>query len=177
MAFSVDTSYLMNAWTAWYPWYPYEEFAGVWQVLASAAAANRLFVVDRVYDELKLQVPDLISFFDAHATNWRKSTGSDIHQALSRLEADLLAGRVIRDYPKQNVAKYIQVADPLVVLHAERHAHVVVSSELSDKVSKKGPKIPDLCELRGVAHVGPSEFAQTWGYEFHPKATPTAPSP
>ncbi|HVH97499.1 MAG TPA: DUF4411 family protein, partial [Enhygromyxa sp.] len=92
-----------------------------------------------------------------------------LEKALRMLEADLLAGKIIREhYPKPNIRKYMEIADPVLVLHAQLYGHVVVSNELSDKLSKKGPKIPDLCEIKGVAHATPAEFAEVLGYEFGP---------
>lgn len=167
MAYSIDTSYLVRAWTIWYP---YEQFEGVWRVLVSAAAHGQLFVVDRVRAELGRQVPDLVDFFDAFAGNWHTATAGNgaLDNALQALETDLLASKIIRKYPPQNIRKYLDVADPILVLHAQLYGHVVVSNELSDKLTKKGPTIPDLCELRGVAHATPAELAGALGYKFEP---------
>lgn len=71
-------------------------------------------------------------------------------------------------YPPPNIEKYISVADPVLILHAQLYHHVVVSNELSNREDKKGPKIPDLCELKGVLHATPAEFARTLGYRFGP---------
>lgn len=167
MPYSIDTSYLVEAWKVWYP---YENFQGAWQVLVSAANAKQLFVIDRVYDELEKQVPDLVVFFDAHAASWQHPTAGDtrLESALQHLETDLLAGRIIRNYPAQNIRKYLEVADPTVVLHAQLYQHVVVSNELSDRLTKKGPKLPDLCGFMGVSHATPPEFAGVLGYHFGP---------
>ncbi|MFO7567856.1 MAG: DUF4411 family protein [Enhygromyxa sp.] len=167
MAYSVDTSYFVRAWTVWYP---YDDFEGVWRVLVSAAAHGSLFVVDRVRDELDRQVPELVDFFDKFAGNWHSVTVGDaaLDGALKSLEKDLLAGTIIRSYPSSNIRKYISVADPALVLHAQLYGHVVVSNELSDKLTKKGPKIPDLCEVQGVSHATPAEFAGALGYKFGP---------
>jgi hypothetical protein len=167
LAYSIDTSYLVEAWKVWYP---YENFEGVWRVLVSAAAHGQLFVVDRVHDELAKQVLDLVKFFDRFAGNWQTKTVGDaeLESALQTLEADLLAARIIRNYPPQNVRKYLDVADPVLVLHAQLYDHVVVSNELSDQLTKKGPKIPDLCQLKGVTHATPAELAGILGYEFEP---------
>jgi len=167
MPYSIDTSYLIEAWNVWYP---YQSFPGLWQVLVSAAADGQLFVIDRVYDELEKQVPDLVAFFDLHAADWQHLTAGDttLESALRRLETELLAGRVIRTYPAQNIRKYLEVADPIVVLHAQLHHHVVVSNELSDRLTKKGPKLPDLCSLQGVPHATPSEFAEILELHYRP---------
>jgi hypothetical protein len=167
LAYSLDTSYLVRAWTIWYP---YEEFIGVWQVLVSAAAHGQIFVVDRVRDELDKQVPELVAFFDRFAKNWHSTTNDDavLENALQEFETEPLAGKIFRKYPPPNIRKYLNVADPVLVLHAQLYGHVVVSNELSDKQTKKGPQIPDLCELRGVTHAAPAEFAGTLGYRFGP---------
>ncbi|NVB37194.1 DUF4411 family protein [Pseudenhygromyxa sp. WMMC2535] len=171
MAYSIDTSYFVNAWKIWYP---YDTFPRVWTVLASAASGRQLFVIDRVYGELRKQVPDLVTFLDLHAPGWSRKTSGDpaMNSALTRLESDLLAGKVIRDYPPQNVRRYLGVADPAIVLHADLHGHVVVSNELSDQYTKKGSKLPDLCQLRGVQHATPAAFAAIWGHTFRVSAQP-----
>lgn len=157
----------MRAWTIWYP---YQAFEGAWQVLVSAAAHGQLFVVDRVRDELQKQVPDLVIFFDKYAANWHSVTLDDaeLESALRGLEVDLAAGKIIKQYKIQNIKKYIDVADPTLVLHAQVYGHVVVSNELSDKNDKKGPKIPDLCALKGVMHANPYQFAAAVGFDFGP---------
>jgi hypothetical protein len=173
LAYSIDTSYFMRAWTVWYP---YECFEGVWQVLVSAAAHQRLFVVDRVRDELDKQVPDLVSLFDQYAGNWHTETTNNaiLDDALKTLEEDLLAGKIIREngYRAQNTKRYMDGADPVLVLHAQLYRHVVVSNELSDTETKKGPKIPDLCEVKGVRHATPAEFAQILEHKFGIVARP-----
>lgn len=76
----------------------------------------------------------------------------EIRSDLNALEICLTKGEVIRKYPPQNIKKYMAVADPVLVLHASRNDHVVVSKELSDVNCKKGPKLPDLCSHFDVSH-------------------------
>ena len=168
MAHSVDTSYLIEAWKVWFP---YSEFAGVWRVLASAAVHRQIFVIDRVYDELKRYVPELVQFFDTNAPGWAVDTKRDVvvQAELNVLEHQLLAGTGFhRSYSPQRVSRYIATADPVLVLHAQRHRHIVVSIEVSNPNAKSSPKIPDLCGIRGVVHAGPSEFIAALGYTFAP---------
>ncbi len=170
MAYSIDTSYFIEAWNVWYP---YDKFEGVWRVFASAACSGDLFVIDSVYNELKRHVPDIVKFFDYHASGWKKKTTTDSKMitALNALEADLVAGNIHRRYNTQNIEKYMCVADPALVVHAELYGHVVISNEISDPSAKKGPKIPDLCRLKGVSHASPAEFALKLPYKFVSLAT------
>lgn len=168
MAYSVDTSYLIEAWTVWFP---YSEFAGVWRVFATAAAHNHMFVIDRVYDELSKHVPDLVQFFDKNAPGWVTDTANDsgVMTALSVLEQQMLSpGTFHRVYHPQNVSRYVTTADPVLVLHAQLYSDVVVSIEVSNINARSSPKIPDLCQLRGVVHVEPPAFIATLGHTFGP---------
>jgi hypothetical protein len=85
---------------------------------------------------------------------------------MDELEHELLVGEVIRKYVGPNVAKYMLVADPSLVLHAELYGHIVVSNEVTNRLDKKGPKIPDLCDVRRVVHAEPAEFAAALGFCF-----------
>lgn len=168
MAYSIDTSYLIEAWAVWFL---YSEFAGIWRVLATVAVHGHIFVIDRVYGELNKHVPDLVQFFDTHAPGWVRSTASDhaIMTALSVLEQEMLSpGTFHRTYHSQNVTRYVRTADPVLVLHAQLYGHAVVSVEVSDINAKKSPKIPDLCRVCGVDHVEPPAFIATLGYTFGP---------
>jgi len=165
VAYSIDTSYFVRAWSVWYP---FDVFPGVWQVMVSAAANGQIFVVEPARAEMEKQIPDLVDLFDRNAPNWSLNVSGDhrLRIALDSLEADLTAGQVIRSYAPQNILKYMQVADPFVILHAQLYDHVVVSNELPDIGDKKGPKIPDLCTIRNVQHARPEEFAATLGFVF-----------
>jgi hypothetical protein len=169
--YSIDTSYFVRAWSVWYP---FDVFPGFWQVMVSAAVNGQIFVVEPVRAEMEKQIPDLVKLFDRHAVNWSRDVSSDhsLRVELDSLEVDLVAGRVIRSYPLPNIVKYMQVADPVLVLHAQLYDHVVVSNEVSDRGTKKGPKIPDLCATRNVRHASPQEFAATLGYVFRSEAVP-----
>jgi hypothetical protein len=172
MPYSLDTSYLLDAWAVWHP---LDIFDGYWEVLLGAAKAGEVFVVDAVRGELERQMPDLVALFDQKAPGWTRPTSDDlgIRSDLNALERDLNRGELIRGtYPRQNIKKYMAVADPILILHARRNDHVVVSKELSDLNCKKGPKIPDLCRHFNVSHASPNEFARVLGYTYSSKRQP-----
>lgn len=166
MPYSLDTSYLLDAWAVWYP---LDTFDGYWEVLLGAARAGEVVVVDAVWEELQRQIPEMVELFEQQAPEWTPATSDDpeLRDALNDLERGLARGGLIRaTYPAQNIKKYMGVADPVLVLHAHHAGHVVVSKELSDVNCKKGPKLPDLCRHFEVTHATPDEFARVLGYTF-----------
>jgi hypothetical protein len=172
MAYSLDTSYLFDAWSVWHP---IDVYDGYWEVMLGAATAGKIFVVDAVREELDRQLPELVYLFDSQAGGWTRAVSEDLDVLtdLNDLERALLAGGIVRSqYPAQNIKKYMAVADPVVVMHARRHDHIVVSKELPDPNNKKSPKLPDLCRHFGVVHASPDEFARVLGYTFTAVARP-----
>jgi hypothetical protein len=160
----LDTSYIVRAWTLWYP---RVVFPGYWQVLLSAIRSHEVIIIDVVRDELTLQIGDFVALVDAQVQDWAVATKQKaLDAAMTQLEQELVSGRVIRSYPTPNVMKYMQVADPRLVLHAQLNRHVVVSNEITNRLDKKGPKIPDLCAHFVVQHADPAQFADALGYSF-----------
>jgi hypothetical protein len=82
---------------------------------------------------------------------------------MKSLETDLLS----RGLKQQQVKRYVESADPWVVLHAALHGHTVLSKEVSAPNSKI-PKIPNLCAAQGVRHVYVNDFVAELGYSFAP---------
>lgn len=169
MAYSLDTSYLVDAWNIWYP---FDSFTDAWRLWASVVIAGDIFALSIVRDETRRHALDLVKFLDAHAPNWAVDVDSDVAllNAMSSLETDLL--RRGRGKP-QSVRRYLETADPFVVLHAELYGHTVVSMEESAPNSRI-PKIPDLCEARGVRHFYPNHVVAELGYSFAPSLVHTA---
>lgn len=162
MAYSLDTSYLVDAWNNWYP---FDSFTGAWRLWASVAHAGDMFALSIVRDETRRHAPDLVKFLDAHAPAWAVDVDDDatLDNAMNTLMTDLLR----RGRKPQSVRRYLETADPLVVLHAELYGHTVVSIEESAPNSKI-PKIPDLCAAKGVYHFYPEDVVAELGYSFAP---------
>lgn len=167
MAYSLDTSYLVDAWNIWYP---FDSFTDAWRLWASVADAGDMFALSIVQAETRRHAPDLVRFLDAHAPSWAVNVDSDValSNALSSLETDLLR----RGRKPQSVRRYLETADPLVVLHAQLYGHTVLSMEESSPNSRI-PKIPDLCATRGVRHFYPNEMLAELGYVFAPRSRST----
>lgn len=114
--------------------------------------------------ELEKKSDDLRYFLEYQVKNpgLVTSTANDltIEKKLTQLEKSLEYGCGIRPdgYAVQRIRTYMKKADATLVIHAEANKHVVVSTELSDKNNKKGPKIPDLCAIKKVQHAKPNEF-------------------
>lgn len=163
MPYSLDTSYLVDAWNIWYP---YEQFKEAWRLWASVAAAADMFVIGSVRGELRRHTPDLVRFYDAHVPGWWIDVSRDarLRQEMANLEQTLIQ----EGYKAQRVQRYMQTADPAVVLHAQLYQHAVVSIEKSAPQAKTEPKLPDLCAQRGVRHLYPHELLADLGHTFAP---------
>jgi len=127
-----------------------------WDWLIAGNAANNVFSIERVADELLAGADEL--------ANWATDRGSDFFlkpdnrllPALTTVSA-WAAGQT---YEPAAVSTFLQVADYYLVAHAVAHGHTVVTHEIASTSTKK-IKIPDACIALGIKCVTPYEMLRT----------------
>lgn len=153
MTWCVDSSALVEPWTRLYP--P-DVFAPVWQELANMAREGLLFAPVEVKLELERQKDDLYE--------WACDLdGFFIDPDRAQVERQSI---IVNEHPgliKPNSTK--SAADPWVIALAELRGVPVVAYE--DR-AKKGahPKIPDVCERRGIATVRLVDVLRARGFRL-----------
>jgi hypothetical protein len=127
-----------------------------WDWLIQNNAANNVFSIERVGDEL-------LAGGDALA-DWATDRGPDFflkpdNRLLPAL-ASVSAWAASQSYEPAAVNTFLLVADYYLVAHALAHGHTVVTHEIA-QTSKKKIKIPDACIGLGIKCVTPYEMLRT----------------
>jgi hypothetical protein len=153
MTYVFDTSALIGAWVRSYP--P-DLFPALWDHMDALATAGRLLIPEEVLDELKAQDDDLLAWVKTRALNVVVPTSRAI-----MLEArDLL-----QDYPALTKAGTGRGrADPFVIALAALRSVPVVTQEQGGSASK--PRIPYVCQRRGIDCMGALDVIRSEGWRF-----------
>jgi len=136
--YSLDTSAILDGWRRHYP---VDTFPGLWDNLASLINKGDLRATEVVSDELKKQDDELLDWCVKQSSLFVSIDGpvqSKVAEILSK-HPNLV-----------NAGKGRSGADPFVIALAEIHGATVITGEVITAKSKM-PRIPDVCEERGVA--------------------------
>lgn len=153
MSYVFDTSALVGAWVRSYP--P-DLFPRVWEEMQQLCEAGRLLVPEEVLDELRVQDDNLLAWVKARADGMVAPTS----RALM-----LEARAVLADHPfltKTGTGR--GRADPFVVALASIRGLPVVTQEQGGSAAK--PRIPYVCQQRGVGCMGMLEVIRAEGWRF-----------
>lgn len=139
MSYCIDSSAWLDGWTRDYP---QEVFPSLWEKLAEAVDEGLLRCSEEVYVEIKKKDDGLHDCLKA-----RKRVLVPIDEEIQATVMELLA-----EYPRLvDTHRNRSQADPFVIATAERlgpDTAVVTGEKPRGKLDK--PKIPDVCEVRGV---------------------------
>jgi hypothetical protein len=153
MSYVFDTSALVGAWVRSYP--P-DLFPRVWEEMQQLCDSGRLLVPEEVLDELRAQDDNLLAWVKARA---------DAMVAPTSRALMLEARAVLADHPfltKTGTGR--GRADPFVVALASLRGLPVVTQEQGGSAAK--PRIPYVCQQRGVGCMGVLEVIRAEGWRF-----------
>lgn len=137
MAFSLDTSGLLDAWVRHYP--P-DVFPRIWALMDAAIAANEIFIIDEVLRELERKDDDVY--------RWVKSRGKMVVPISPGIQGHVK--QIMSNYGRLvDTRKNRSGCDPWVIALAKEHGLTVVTAETPSQSLSK-PKIPDVCRALGV---------------------------
>jgi hypothetical protein len=133
-----------------------------WDWLLASNAAEDVFSIEKVEDEIKAGGDDLADWVTA---NLGAKFFLRPDAALMAALGPLSQWATNQNYEPAAVNTFLQVADYYLVGHAMAHMHVVVSHEIAS-ASTKRIKIPNACAGVNVKCVTPFEMLRTEGARF-----------
>ena len=138
MIYCVDTSAWLDGWVRDYP--P-DVFPSLWDKLSECVRAGMLKCSEEVYVELEKKDDGLHDWLKA-----RKEVLVPLDEGIQKIVIELLAA-----YPRLvDTHRNRSQADPFVIATAERLGSSAVVTGEKPRGKLDTPKIPDVCELRGL---------------------------
>jgi hypothetical protein len=138
-----------------------------WDWLIGKNAANEVFSIEKVGDELLAGGDDLGDWTDVRGSDFFLKPDPKLLAALSTVSA-WAAGQ---SYEPAAVNTFLLVADYYLVAHALAHGYTVVTHEIASTSTKK-IKIPDACIGLGIKCVTPYEMLRRERARFILEPTP-----
>jgi predicted nucleic acid-binding protein len=153
MIFCVDTSAWLDGWVRDYP---QDVFPSLWEKLSECVGSGTLRCSEEVYVEIEKKEDGLHDWLKA-----RKDVIVPIDEEIQRIVLELLARhpRLVDTHRSRSQA------DPFVIATAERLQAVVVTGE-KPRGKLDIPKIPDVCQDRGIRCIGFLEMLRELGWKF-----------
>jgi hypothetical protein len=132
VAFSLDTSGLLDAWVRYYP--P-DVFPAIWSLMDAAVKKGDIFVIDEVVQEVKRKDDGLLEWIKRH-----EDMIVAIDDSIQRHVLEIMSrhGRLV------DSRKNRSGCDPWVIALARERGLTVVTAEKASRNLAK-PKIPDVC--------------------------------
>jgi hypothetical protein len=139
MPYCVDTSAWLDGWQRHYP---RDVFPSLWAKLDEVIDAGEIICSEEVYIELERKADDL--------HDWVKDRKVMLVPLTARIQETAIA--LLSDYPRLvDTLRGRSKADPFVIATAiERQGSIVVTGEYATGRLDK-PRIPDVCEAKGIA--------------------------
>ena len=153
MIYCVDTSAWLDGWVRDYP---QDVFPSLWEKLSECVASGTLRCSEEVYVEIEKKEDGLHVWLKA-----RKDVIVPIDEVIQRIVSEVLA-----QHPRLvDTHRSRSQADPFVIATAERLQAVVVTGEKA-RGKLDIPKIPDVCQDRGIRRIGFLEMLRELGWKF-----------
>jgi len=124
-----------------------------WDWLIEANAANNVFSIEKVGDEIEAGRDDLSTWATVRGPGFFLKPDAQVLPALASVSAWATA----QGYEPAAVNTFLQVADYYLVAHALAHGHTVVTHEVATPSIRK-IKIPNACIGVGVRCMTPYEM-------------------
>ena len=124
-----------------------------WDWLIEANAANRIFSIEKVGNEIEAGGDDLSTWATARGPGFFLKPDTPLLPALASVSAWAMG----QGYESAAVNTFLQVADYYLVAHGLGYGHTVVTHEVSVPSIKK-IKIPNACIGVGVRCMTPYEM-------------------
>lgn len=137
--------------------YPFDVFEIVWAELEKLIKADCIAAPEEVLDEL--------SIYDDDIFRWAKKH-SDVFKSLDEMQIRATKA-ILKDHPLLHDERKEKFdADPFVVAYAQVTKSKIVCVERHKTRDEKRPRIPDVCDQLGVAHLDLGGFIREVGWHF-----------
>jgi len=153
MPYCVDTSGWLDGWQRYYP---RDVFPSLWDRIEGVINSGEIIVSDEVYRELERKSDDL--------HDWIKTR----KQMLVPLDEpiQLRAAQILAEFPRLvDTQRGRSKADPFVIATALEKGAVVVTGEVVTGNLEK-PRIPDVCQVKGVRCITFLQMIRDLGLTF-----------
>lgn len=134
--------------------YGFDFCPAFWEWVDRENDAGRVLSIEKVGDELESGVDDLADWAAARKAKLFVAPDSRMLESLPLVSAWVTG----RSYAAAAVSTFFQVADYYLVGRAHAHRDIVVTHEISEPLSKKKVKIPDVCIGLSIKCVTPFEM-------------------
>lgn len=138
-----------------------------WDWLIASNAANRVFSMEKVGDELAAIADELSAWAADRGPGFFVKPDAAILPALGAVSTWATG----QHYEPAAVNTFLQVADYYLVAHALAHGHTVVTHEVASTSTKK-LKIPDVCIGLGIKCISPYDMLRQERARFVLRPTP-----
>ncbi len=135
--------------------YGFDLVPGFWTWIEKAHLAGKVFVVQKIADEVYGQSDELAAWMKAQPDSFR----------LAPQEEDVPCMQAVAEWAQNcerlrqsAIATFLNCGDFYIISQALRHGYTVVTQELPAPESKTSVKIPDACMAVGVDWVSPFEM-------------------
>ncbi|MBE3203550.1 MULTISPECIES: DUF4411 family protein [Parafrankia] len=142
--------------------YPFDVVPGFWDWLTNGHLAGKVYVVEKVADEIMSGNDELAAWLKGQPNSFRLPSTPDDAPSLARVA--LWANGA--GYAARAVNEFFSAADFHLVAQALTQRFVVVTHEVPNTGSVKRIKIPDACHAVGVACIDPFRMLRSESAKF-----------
>jgi hypothetical protein len=133
-----------------------------WAFLDLQAQSGILFSSTEVYRELVEGKDELEAWVRARKNEPMFVAPDEVAQ---KVYADI-AEHVVKQYPQQQAQKFLSGADGWVIAQAKTSDAIVITHEVKVEQNSNKPKIPNVCEVFGVAFMNLYQMLRMLGAKF-----------
>lgn len=155
LKYSIDTSALIDGLERYYP--P-AVFPAMWKQVDNLVEQGRILASEEVWEEAKKRTAAARTWMEPRLDSILVPTDERVAAAVRDILAHEDHRRLVMNGKGRNAA------DPFVIAVAETHGCIVLTGEQAG--SKKRPKIPTVCDGRGIRHGQFLELAKLEGWAF-----------
>ncbi|HVX70426.1 MAG TPA: DUF4411 family protein [Mycobacteriales bacterium] len=142
--------------------YAFDVVPAFWDWVAQQHLAGKVFVVQRVAEEILAGADELADWLKAQPASFKLvPTSADATSLATVSQWALGAG-----YQQAAVAAFLQAGDYFIVAQGLTLGYTVVTQERPEPASKKKIKIPDACDAVGVKWTTPFQMLKAEGARF-----------
>ena len=153
--YSIDTSALLDGLERFYP---EAVFPALWEQVDALIDEGRLLASEEVWEEAKKRTAVAKAWMEPRLDALLVPTDEQVATVVRDILSDENHRRLVMDGKGRNAA------DPFVIAVAEIHDSVVLTGEQAG--SLKRPKIPTVCDGRGIPHGRFLELVRREGWSF-----------
>lgn len=142
-------------------YYAFDIAPGFWTWLGDPARADQVASIDAIKDEITAGTGDLVDWARTRPSTFWLADSEDVLAAMTELAS--WAADPTREFRQDAVDEFLGSADLKLIAHAMASRATVVTREQPAPDSKKKVKIPDVCNVFGVALTDPFSLYRALG--------------